>query len=289
MSFKALNDSVGPNGLVPILLVFGAYPCMTEIDTHLSIITQWSVAMRKAMEELRKSNAFHQVNVALNTWNRPSTSLIHNLPLNSPVLVFREGNTGQSGSWQGLYKLLSLESESAVIKLSNGPTKFRSTLIKPYYDLAIVGIDKNADKDIENSSSENGDIFEDRDTTSVYIPPDISLSSVPLTSLAPPAIFAPIKHWHGRLRKHPKQVSLVISPDICFVIDNLEDADFNLKLPQFTLSRHKEILRLLEKRIFKLVNPKDVPIDIRVFNSRFVDEIKNAGTNKAFEKSRLVI
>ena len=33
----------------------------------------------------------------------------------------------------------------------------------------------------------------------------------------------------------------------------------------------------------------DVPKGIRVFNSRFVDEVKNSGIDKAFEKSRLVI
>ena len=91
------------------------------------------------------------------------------------------------------------------------------------------------------------------------------------------------------MRKHPEQVNLVTSADICFVIDNPEDADFNSKLPQFTLSRQKEISGLLEKGVFKLVNPEDVPADARVFNSRFVDEIKNAGTDKAFEKTRLVV
>ena len=52
MSFKVLNDSIGPNGLVPTLLVFGAYPRMTEIDAHSPTITQRSVAMQKAMEEV---------------------------------------------------------------------------------------------------------------------------------------------------------------------------------------------------------------------------------------------
>jgi hypothetical protein len=32
MALKAINDSVGPNGLVPTLLVFGAYPRMSEYD-----------------------------------------------------------------------------------------------------------------------------------------------------------------------------------------------------------------------------------------------------------------
>ena len=58
---------------------------------------------------------------------------------------------------------------------------------------------------------------------------------------------------------------------------------------QFTSSRHKEITGLLENGVFEVINPKDVPTNIRIFNSRFVDEIKNPGTDKAFEKSRLVV
>ena len=33
----------------------------------------------------------------------------------------------------------------------------------------------------------------------------------------------------------------------------------------------------------------DVLEGVRIFNSQFIDEIKNAGTDKAFKKSRLVI
>ena len=58
---------------------------------------------------------------------------------------------------------------------------------------------------------------------------------------------------------------------------------------QFTASRQKEISGLLEKGVFKLVQFEDIPAGARVFNSRFVDEIKNAGTEKVFEKSRLVL
>ena len=32
MAFKVINDSVGPNGLIPTLLVFGAYPHIVESD-----------------------------------------------------------------------------------------------------------------------------------------------------------------------------------------------------------------------------------------------------------------
>jgi len=53
--------------------------------------------------------------------------------------------------------------------------------------------------------------------------------------------------------------------------------------------RRKEINRLLKKGVFAVITEKDVPQGIRIFNSRFVNEIKHLGTNKAFKKLRLVI
>ena len=38
-----------------------------------------------------------------------------------------------------------------------------------------------------------------------------------------------------------------------------------------------------------IINKVDIPQDIRIFNSRFINKIKNSGTNKAYEKSHLVI
>ena len=57
----------------------------------------------------------------------------------------------------------------------------------------------------------------------------------------------------------------------------------------FVESRQKEINGLLEKGVFEVVSISEVPKNIRIFNSRFVDEIKNIGTANAFEKSRLVV
>ena len=35
MAIKAVNNIVGPDGIVPTLLVFGAYPRMTDMDPPL--------------------------------------------------------------------------------------------------------------------------------------------------------------------------------------------------------------------------------------------------------------
>ena len=38
MAFKAINDFVGPNGLIPTLLVFGAYLCIIKSDVPNFIV-----------------------------------------------------------------------------------------------------------------------------------------------------------------------------------------------------------------------------------------------------------
>jgi hypothetical protein len=52
MAFKAINDTAGPDGLVPTLLVYGALPRMVEYDAPSPTITQCSTALRKAMLEI---------------------------------------------------------------------------------------------------------------------------------------------------------------------------------------------------------------------------------------------
>jgi len=54
MEFKALNDSASPNGLVPTLLVFGAYLRLVNTDAPLPTVSQRANALKKAMEEIKK-------------------------------------------------------------------------------------------------------------------------------------------------------------------------------------------------------------------------------------------
>jgi len=54
-------------------------------------------------------------------------------------------------------------------------------------------------------------------------------------------------------------------------------------------SQRKEINGLLKKGVFAVITEKDVPQGVHIFNLHFVNKIKHPGTNKAFEKLRLVI
>jgi hypothetical protein len=57
----------------------------------------------------------------------------------------------------------------------------------------------------------------------------------------------------------------------------------------FIASRQQEIVDLLEKEVFLSVNRAEMSSNIRIFSFRFVNEIKHSGTDKAFEKFRLVV
>ncbi|KAE8553803.1 hypothetical protein EYB25_002341 [Talaromyces marneffei] len=245
MAVKAVNDTAGPDGLIPTLLVFGAYPRMTEYDLLAPPIMQRAIAIRKAMAEVRKAHAERDIRDALNTRNGPLSTAVHTLPLNSNVLVWREGKTGYAGKWTGLYKLLNINRETCTVALPRGPTLFRTTVVKPYQE----PID-------EEDKIDPGEAIQD--TTPKAIPPQTTLRT-PVVEIPP---YRP---------------------------ETYVQATYEALEHQFTESRRKEINGLTEKGVFEAVDPKDVPLNIRIFNLRFVDEIKNPRTDKAFEKSRLVV
>ncbi len=133
MTFKTINDSIEFNDLISTLLIFEIYFRMIEMNVSSSIIAQRAIVMKKTMNEVRKFNAIRQMNDVLNTRNESSINLIHDLSLNSLILMFRENNIDQSESWKEFFKLLSIQNKSAIIELSNESIKFRSISVKSYY------------------------------------------------------------------------------------------------------------------------------------------------------------
>jgi hypothetical protein len=179
MAFKAINDTAGPDGLVPTLLVYSALPRIVEYDTPSPTVTQRSTALKKAMSEIQKLQAKRQVDDTLNTRNGPSITDIHDLTLNSDILVWREGNTGQSGSWEGLYKLVAVNGESCVLVLPHSNTIFRSISVKPF------NVPDNPIEVEYPEAERNGQEVEDKDTIVIDTSPAI-----------------PLKRGRGRPRKY---------------------------------------------------------------------------------------
>jgi hypothetical protein len=145
--------------------------------------------------------------------------------------------------------------------LSNDSIKFRSTSVKSYHQ-------------DQNSSSSNVDQLD--------ISTSLEFSSLERTNSnsADSILFIEsIKRDRDRFRKFFASIAN-------FIFNTIDTINF---VSSFTASRQKEIVELLEKEIFISVNKRNVSTDVRIFSSRFVNEIKHSGTEKAFEKFRLVI
>ena len=57
IAVKAVNDTAGPNGLVPTLLVYGAYLRISKLDPSTPSVTDRTAIIRKAIAEIVKLRA----------------------------------------------------------------------------------------------------------------------------------------------------------------------------------------------------------------------------------------
>jgi hypothetical protein len=87
MTVKTINDIVGLDELVFTLLIFDVYSRMHVMNSPISSISQRVMIIEKAMTEMRKFRAERQVADALNTRNDLIIISIHDLLLNSDVLI----------------------------------------------------------------------------------------------------------------------------------------------------------------------------------------------------------
>ena len=54
MAVKAVNNTAGPNGIIPTFLVFGAYPCIIKDSPTSPSVTIRAKAIRKATREIQR-------------------------------------------------------------------------------------------------------------------------------------------------------------------------------------------------------------------------------------------
>jgi hypothetical protein len=155
MAVKAINDTAGPDGITPTLLVFGTYPRIMSDQPHPSI-AQRAAAIRKAMDEVCTLQAKHQVNNALCMRNGLMIS-VRDALIGADVLVWQE-NKG----WKGLYALLEIQGDICTIQLTSSPTEFRITSVKHFYNNAD---DQNTTQALD--ANQQDDAIQDKDDNQV--------------------------------------------------------------------------------------------------------------------------
>jgi hypothetical protein len=119
MAIKAVNDTAGPDGLVPTLLVFSTYPRITTTDTLSLTVTERGKAITKAMKQIAEPHVKRQVTDALRQRNGPNISDTLDVLIGEDVLVYREDK-----GWKGLYTLVLNNGQTCTVTLLSGPTQF---------------------------------------------------------------------------------------------------------------------------------------------------------------------
>ncbi len=158
--------------------------------------------------------------------------------------------------------MLDIEDETCKIVLSSESTDFRSTVIKSFLIESINDV-KSIEENVQST-------FEDVQSS------DQS--------------FVIIKSTRTRrlsLRYQNFADIIVFLQDDDSLSNQFESSSFSVSI--FMKSRQKEINDLLKKRVFELITINVVLRDVRIFNFRFVDEIKNLDTTKTYEKSILIV
>jgi thiol-disulfide isomerase/thioredoxin len=115
MIVKAINDTIESDELMLILLVFETYSRMHVMNSSTSSIIQRVMIIEKAMIEIRKFRVERQIIDVLNIRNDFIVTSIHDLSLNSNVLIWREDNVNQRDKWIESFKLLNIEDETCQI------------------------------------------------------------------------------------------------------------------------------------------------------------------------------
>lgn len=130
MAVKIINDSVGLDGLVPRLLVFGALPRLRLRADQLHPST-FHRAAAPQMETGSMSSHFAQRQVRDPMTRRDGLNVteIDNWPVGAPALVYPSA----LDRCDGPFSLVHIDGESATILFPApfGPTKFRTTIAKP--------------------------------------------------------------------------------------------------------------------------------------------------------------
>ena len=87
MAVKTINNMAGLDGLMPTLLIFGAYPRISREDRLIISNVERAAVIKKVIAKVHRCYNTRKIIDAINMRNGPNIIVTLALPLNSNVLV----------------------------------------------------------------------------------------------------------------------------------------------------------------------------------------------------------
>ena len=165
MAVKYNNDTVGPEGLCPTLLVLGSIPRLplhVPAETQIQRAIAIDAATDAAMKELAKRKISFGIRNTGSPKMKEQEEELTRLPAGAPVLIYRD----TSKVCKGPFLFISIDGIAIVIQLPHGRQIFKSTAVKPSNRpvmdklLQPSSILPQSDNQIQTIQANNSDVSE---------------------------------------------------------------------------------------------------------------------------------
>jgi hypothetical protein len=90
IAIKAINNTAGPDGLIPTLLVFSTYPRIATTDTPSFTVIKRGKAITKAIKQIAELHTKRQVTDVLRQQNKLNISNTLDVLISKNVLIYRK-------------------------------------------------------------------------------------------------------------------------------------------------------------------------------------------------------
>ncbi|OSX76619.1 hypothetical protein BU14_0183s0011 [Porphyra umbilicalis] len=283
MAVAAMNQTAGPRGLVPTLLVFGVLPRTPITPLPLPVQRERMEAMATARKEMAAQVAKARVAAALTSSVPAATGRV--LKSGEQVLVYREPPVHE---WFGPHTVIAQQDKVVWLAIDGHLRQFAVDKVKPY----LTSTPAHADEETKTPTP-LGAAVPASATTPTKQPASLTATmSQPIRAPSPPPTgdnpdFG--RHLDSTITGEALLAAVHRTvPAVVGLNKVIPASDPRVATTQFRDAALKEVAGLRDRGAFSVVNAADVPPEASVIGGRFVYTLNHVGAPEEMAKARFV-
>ena len=246
LAVSAMSNTAGPNGLVPILLVFGVVPQLPFGFSDLPEQRERMKAMKEACDAMVTAVSSSRIRTALNR-NVPA-SADSEIQIGSHVLFYRE----KPNSWEGPYLVVAGDNKKLWLSIKG--------------ELKEVSVDKIREYKPDPSKIQGQNVFKngalssemtDKNTLEIDKIFDEVVSGENFLTQVQSRMYTLTTSTEGK-----KEV--IETPNPVLITELLEQNDHRTKSPRFMEAKFNEVAGLRDRGTWNVVKISSLPKDANI-------------------------